>query len=132
MCLLQQQHAQAALTDASAYRAWQFAVEKGFVERQLGSFGTTSEFELVPERLGAYTYAHRRDLEGYVKHMVPYDYVTVQAGVALLVLGAPVVIVGGASVVRLAVGQVCAYTYYKYGAVLTCRQCLAFAGVSSG
>ena len=64
--------------------------------------------------------------------MVPHEDVAVESGISGFVHGAPIVVVGGTSVVGLAVAQVGSYTYYKYGAIFFSHDGLSLLGGEIG
>ena len=67
--------------------------------------GAAGDVELAQERVGADAYAHRRELERGVEDVVVEEHVAVESAVAVGIFGDPVVVVGCASVVGLAVGE---------------------------
>ena len=92
MGFVEEKHAESALTDAASDGVGELAVEEHAVECERCFFGTTAQFKLVAQRLGAHAYAHRGDFKGDVEHMVPEEDVAVEG---------PVVVVRGASVVAV-------------------------------
>ena len=90
---VEQEHAQAALSDASADGVGQTAFDEHPVEGELKAVGASTDLKLLDERFGADSYAHRGDLEGDIEHGIPEDYVAVEAVVAVLVERDPVVFV---------------------------------------
>lgn len=67
--------------------------------------GAAGDVELAQERVGADAYAHRREFERGVEDVVVEEHVAVESAVAVGIFGDPVVVVGCASVVGLAVGE---------------------------
>ena len=92
--LLQYQHTKPRLPYSAADRERKIALNHVFVESILKPLFTTCDFELLHHTLCVYAYAHRGYFHAVVKHVVVKDYVAVQV---------PVIVVGCASVVRLAV-----------------------------
>ena len=83
-------------------------------------------FELAQQGLLVYADAHGGEFDGAAERGIPYQDVTVESLAAVAVGRRPVVVVGRAAVVRLSVGELAAYTYYKYGSILLAYQIFAF------
>ena len=93
------------LADAAAHRLRQLAGEEHAVEGQLHGAPEPADLELPQQRRRIDANAHRGNLEGPLEHRVPEQDVAVESAAAVAVRRGPVVVVGGAAVVRLAVGQ---------------------------
>ena len=89
-------------------------------------------FELAQQGLLVYADAHGGEFDGAAERGIPYQDVTVESLAAVAVGRRPVVVVGRAAVVRLSVGELAAYTYYKYGSILLAYQIFAFLDALAG
>lgn len=129
-----EEHAEAALSDTSADGEGQAVFKQRLVEFQFLSFGATREIELARQSFLIHPDAHRGELEGTLQHLVPQDDIAIEAIEAVGVHAAPVVIVRGAPVVLLAVGQLPTDADDEDGAELLRRFGLPFTrgGARSG
>ena len=133
VCLLQEEHAETALTDTATDRGRQLARQQGFVEGQLRALHATTDLQLPQQRLRTDTDAHRRQLKRAAQHLIPEDDVAIQAPEAIDVECAPIVVVWRAAIVLLAVAQLVADANDEDGAKLLRRfSPLALWVVASG
>ena len=128
MCLVQQNHAQAALTNTAAHRKGQLVVEQSAVEVERCAVFLALKLKLALQCLAVYADAHRRQLERALQHRIPYKDVAVKSGLAILGNSRPVVVVGGASVVLLAVGKLAADANDEHSSILLADGVLALLG----
>ena len=111
---LEQEHAQAALAYASTDGVGEFSGQKPAMEVERRAVGAVSCLKLLFKRFRRNPYTHRRELYRPVENRVPYYYISVKSGIAIFIFGNPVVVVGGAAIVWLAVAQRSTYAYHKY------------------
>ena len=87
------------------------------MECQVKALLAAACLELGNEAFFAHAYAHRRQLERYLKHAVPKDEVAIEPTESVFVLRNPIVVVGGTAVVRFAVTHRVAYAYDEHSAI---------------
>ena len=121
MGFAEEEHAEAALAYASAYALRQAAGKEFLVEVEFRLRLLSREFQLAQEGGLVDTDTHRREFETVPEDRIPHEDVAVQAGKDFSVpLGrsAPVVVVGGTSVMLPAISQGAAYAGHENGPVL--------------
>ena len=123
MSLAQQQHTQAALADTAADGQGQFVVQQHLVEKQLAAVIAAGQRQLTIQSLTIHADAHGADLKRAVQHGVIEKNIAVHG---------PVVIVGGAAVVGLAVGQLAADAHQEGDGVLPHEKILPLLGTLVG
>ena len=101
----QEEHAEAALADAAADGAGEFSGEQALVEGEVRLPLLTLDFQLAAQGLLVHADAHAGQFERPLEDVVPDQDVAVEALESLFVGAAPVVVVGGAAVMRLPVRQ---------------------------
>ena len=89
------------MADAAAQREGQAAVEESLVEVQVFAGFLMGDGELAEQRIAVYADAHAGEFEGVLEDGVPDEDVAVEAAVAVVGGGAPVVVVRGAAVMGL-------------------------------
>ena len=102
------------------------------MELHFAPFGTAADRKLAFEGLGVDADAHARKFEGALQNRVPHDDVAVESLVTAFGRGAPVVVVRGAPVVPLSVGQFAADADQEQRAVFAGRRLLALLGRQRG
>ncbi len=105
MFLLQQQHGQTGLADTAADSLGHALCQQLLMPVILQAILVASDGELTAQRLCVYPDPHGGDLEAVLQHRVPHQDVAVQTRQTQLAVAAPVVVVRGAHVVALTVGQ---------------------------
>ena len=132
MGLAQQEHAQAALADTAADGAGEFPGEQAPVEGEFRLRAFALDFELAAKRFLVHADAHAGQLERTLQDVVPHEDIAVQALETLFVGAAPVVVVGGAAVVRRSVGEHPANADDEHGAPAAHDLVLTLFGIQAG
>ena len=122
---MEHDHTQAALSYTATNAQWQLVVHKFLVEVEVETLFLAFELQLAHKRLLVDTDSHRRKLKGSSEDRIPDKNVAIEACLAVLCHCSPVVVVGGAAVVFLAVAEFSAYTYYEHCTVFAAN--LVFA-----
>lgn len=123
VCLAQKEHAKTGLTDTAACGIRKLSRKKCAVERKLCALGTAAESELTAHSLLIYTDTHRGQLQSDIENRIVYKNIAVER---------PVIVIGRASVMRLAAFQVSANALKKYGTVLLGGAILALLSCQIG
>ncbi len=105
MLFLQQQHGQTGLADATADGLRHPCGQQILMPVVLQAILVACDSQLTAQRLGIDPDPHGGDLEAVLQYRVPHQNVTVQARQTQLAVAAPVVVVRGAHIVALAVGE---------------------------
>lgn len=99
MSLAEKQHGHAGLTDTAAHGERQLVIQQHLMERQLAAVIAAGDAQLTVEAFGIYADTHGGKLHGSLTYTVPYKQVAIER---------PIVIVGGASVMRFAGAELAA------------------------
>ncbi len=105
MLLLQQQHGEAGLADATTDGLRHACCQQILMPVVLQAILVPGDGELAAQGLCVHPDPHGGDLEAVFQHRVPHQDVTVQTRQPELALAAPVVVVRGTDVVAFAVGE---------------------------
>ena len=119
----EQEHTKAGLTYTAAHRQRKLALKKAFMEGEIFSLLKSSFAELRKKRFPINSDTHRGNFKGQVKGLVIKDYISVKR---------PIIIVGRAAAVGLAVGELAAYLHNKYSLMLLDEAVLPFLGGEVG
>ena len=125
MRLVEQHHAETALTDTTTDTQWQLVVQELLVEIELLSIFLAFQLQLAKQALLVNTDTHRAQLEASAQHRIPDQDITIQSLLAILGYGTPVVIVRSTAIMLLSIAQLSADTLYKYGAIFLADSILA-------
>ena len=115
----QQEHAQAGLADTAADGLGQFSVQQEPMEIECFFVQLAAFCQLAVQGLRIHADTHTGDLEGAFQHRIPQQDIAVEG---------PVVVVRGAAVVGLSVGEFVTDTLYKNGPILLCNGVFTFFG----
>ena len=94
--LPKEEHADSGLADSASDREGKSLFQDSLLEGKFSSLGAAGFIQLLAERVGVDADSHGGELKSDVQYRIIYEDVGVEL---------PVVIVGGASVVRLAVRE---------------------------
>ena len=70
-------HTDTGLSNASAYRIGQFAVQQRFLEGQVGPFFASGLLQLAPERIFINADTHGRNFESHIQNRIIYNDITI-------------------------------------------------------
>lgn len=125
MRLVEEHHAETALSNTAADREWQFAFEEALVEVKRGAIFLASELELAEKSLRIDTDAHRRELHGTVENRIPNEQIAIETEETILILGCPVIVVRSAEIMLLAIAKLATNAHDEHGAMLLADGILA-------
>src|SRR5438270_12956655 len=109
MSFAEEKHQGAGLADASADREWQLVVDDSLVIGEFQILEKVRHLELLAQGFGVYANAHGTEFMPALSDVVPHQNVAVQAVSVTMGLvagvGDPVIVIGSAHLVRIAVFQ---------------------------
>ncbi len=129
MLFLQQQHGQTGLADTATDGLRHPCCQQILMPVVLQAILVAGDSQLATQRLGIDPDPHGGDLEAILQHRVPHQNVAVQTGQTQLAVAAPVVVIRGAHIVALAVGEGSADADQEYGTQLFGDGALAPLGI---